>query len=218
MPVRRPRDPVPVFTGNEVHMIPTFPSRAILGALGVLLIMAPQLHAQAAHPAAPVQIAQALQAAPEDLREGAAVLGFDASGRLVTLREGTNDLICRANDPGTERWEAVCYHVSLEPWMARGRELRAEGVTGRDVDQTRWAEAEEGSLRLPDYGVTLHILTGEGWDEASGEVLSPFRRWVMYVPFATAESTGLSTRPARTVPWLMDGGTPGAHVMITPEG
>jgi hypothetical protein len=199
-------------------MTPMSLIRTRFGALGVFLAMAPQVQAQGAHPAASDQIAQALQAAPEDLREGATVLGFDASGRLVTLREGTNDLICRASDPGAERWEAVCYHVSLEPWMARGRELRAQGVTGREVDHARWAEAEAGSLRLPDYGITLHILTGEGWDEARGEVRSPFRRWVMYVPFATAESTGLSTRPARGVPWLMDGGTPGAHVMITPEG
>jgi hypothetical protein len=189
-------------------------------ALGVLLIPAAHLHAQVPDPdpAAPIQIAQALEAAPEDLREGATVLGFDASGALVTLREGTNDLICRASDPRSEGWEAACYHVSLEPWMARGRELRAEGVTGREVNQIRWAEAEDGRLRLPDYGITLHILTGEGWDGARNEVLSPFRRWVMYVPFATAESTGLSTRPARGVPWLMDPGTPGAHVMITPEG
>jgi hypothetical protein len=193
-------------------------ARITLGALGAFLVLATQAEAQAAHPAAPVQIAQALQAAPDDLREGAAVLGFDASGRLVTLREGTNELICRASDPGAERWEAACYHVSLEPWMARGRELRAQGVTGSEANRIRWAEAEEGSLRPPDYGITLHILTGEGWDEARSEVRSPFRRWVMYVPFATPESTGLSARPARGVPWLMDGGTPGAHIMITPEG
>jgi len=165
-----------------------------------------------------VQIAQALLAAPEGLRDGATVRGFDQEGRLVTLREGSNELVCRASDPSAERWEAVCYHASLDPWMARGRELRAEGVTGRDVDRTRWEEAEAGRLPLPEYGITLHILTGEGYDAERNQVRSPFMRWVMYVPGATAESTGLSTQPARGTPWLMDPGTPGAHIMITPEG
>jgi len=177
--------------------------------------------AQAPDPVTPdpeTQIAQALQAAPEGLRDGATVRGFDERGRLVTLREGSNDLICRASDPSAERWEAVCYHTTLDPWMARGRELRAQGVTGRDVDRTRWDEAEAGRLPVPDYGITLHILTGEGYDAESGQVLSPFMRWVIYVPGATAESTGLSTQPARGIPWLMDPGTPGAHIMITPEG
>lgn len=179
-----------------------------------LLLTAPPLDGQA--PSAEVQIAQALLAAPEGLREGATVQAFDGRGRLVTLREGTNDLICRADDPGAEGWEVVCYHASLDPWIARGRELRAEGVTGRDVNRVRHREAEEGRLPMPEYGITLHVLTGEGYDPDEDRVVDPFLRWVLYVPGATAESTGLSTRPARGAPWLMDPGTPGAHIMITP--
>lgn len=164
------------------------------------------------------RIAEALLAAPEGLAEGAAVLGFDESGDIVRLREGTNDLVCRGSDPAADRWEVVCYHASLEPWMARGRELRREGLTGRDVDRARWAEAEAGTLELPDPPVTLHVLTGDGYDRDEGAAVNPFLRWVLYVPYATPESTGLGTRPARGVPWLMDPGTPGAHIMITPEG
>ena len=37
------------------------------------------------------------------------------------------------------------------------------------------------------------------------------------VPFATAESTGLATKPiAGGTPWLMNPGTGGAHIMISP--
>jgi len=39
---------------------------------------------------------------------------------------------------------------------------------------------------------------------------------VVYVPYATAATTGLPTRPAPGVPWLMDPGTAGAHIMISP--
>jgi hypothetical protein len=48
-------------------------------------------------PASPEeQIASAVLAAPEERRAEAAVLGYDAQGKLVTLRKGTNDLICLA--------------------------------------------------------------------------------------------------------------------------
>jgi hypothetical protein len=117
-----------------------------------------------------------------------------------------------------ERFEVVCYHASLEAYIVRGRELRAEGVTGREADEARWAEAEEGRLSLPEPSIILHILTGEGYDAEEDRILDPFMRWVIYVPYATAESTGLSTEPARGSPWLMYPGTPGAHIMVTPEG
>jgi hypothetical protein len=183
-----------------------------------VLAQAPADGAPAEVPSPEVQTAQALHAAPEGLREGAAIRGFDGAGRLVTLREGSNDLVCRADDPADERFEVVCYHASLEAYIVRGRELRAAGVTGREADEARWAEAEEGRLSLPEPSIILHILTGEGYDAEEDRILDPFMRWVIYVPYATAESTGLSTEPARGSPWLMYPGTPGAHIMVTPEG
>jgi hypothetical protein len=45
------------------------------------------------------QIAAAVMAAPEDQRSGAKVLGYDANGKVVTLREGTNNMVCLADDP-----------------------------------------------------------------------------------------------------------------------
>ncbi len=40
------------------------------------------------------QITGALMAAPEELREGAKVLGFDKNGKMVTLRHQRNDMRC----------------------------------------------------------------------------------------------------------------------------
>src|SRR5687768_14388977 len=69
-----------------------------------------------------VQIAGAVLPAPPELREGAAVLGFNAQGKRVLIREGKNELICLASDPAKSTFEADCYHKDLEPFMARGRE------------------------------------------------------------------------------------------------
>jgi hypothetical protein len=49
----------------------------------------------------------------------------------------------------------------------------------------------------------LKLLTGTGFDAASGKVTDPYLRWVIYVPYATAQSTGLSTKPSDGAPRLM---------------
>jgi hypothetical protein len=163
------------------------------------------------------QIASAIQAAPEELRAGAGVLGYGADGKLTTLRKGTNELICLADDPKDTRFSAACYHKDLEPYMARGRELEAQGIKGNERNEKyRWKEVKEGKLSMPKEPRMLYVLSGKGYDAASGKVIEGSLRWVVYVPFATAESTGLSTKAKRGEPWLMDAGTPGAHIMISP--
>lgn len=163
------------------------------------------------------QIASAIQAAPEEMREGAAVLGYGADGKLTELRKGTNQLICLADDPKDTRFSAACYHKDLEPFMARGRELAAQGITGGGRNENyRWKEVQEGKLKMPREPRFLYVLSGKSYDAASGKVIDGALRWVIYVPFATAESLGLSTKSKRGEPWLMDAGTAGAHIMITP--
>ena len=185
-----------------------------LGALGVLIPMA--LSAQAPPPA--VQIAAALLAAPEEARDDATVIGWTADGRNETLRRGSNDLVCLADNPAQDGWSVACYHESLEPYMARGRDLAREGVTeGQERLRMRWAEAEAGTLAMPEEPATLYVLAGQGYDAATNTVERSFLRWVLYTPWATLEDTGLTAEPtAPGAPWLMGPGTAGAHVMITP--
>ncbi len=167
-------------------------------------------------PPAEVQIAAAVLAAPAELREGAAVLGYNPQGELVRLREGKNELICLANDPNKTAFSVACYHKDLEPYMARGRELTAQRVPGQKRNEIRWQEVAEGKLSLPREPRTLYVLTGAGFDAGSGKVTDAYLRWVIYLPFATPESTGLSTKPSDGAPWLMYPGTAGAHIMINP--
>ena len=174
------------------------------------------LTATAEVPPAGQQIAAATLAAPEGRRASAAVLGYDESGNLVTLREGTNDLVCLAADPDVERYSVACYHSDLEPFMARGRELSAAGVTGNERAQRRMSEVDEGTLEMPREPRTLYVLTGSGFNSDTGEIDDPYLRWVIYVPYATPESTGLSAKGSPGAPWLMGSGTAGAHIMINP--
>ncbi len=185
--------------------------------LPVLLAALPSaLSAQTPPP--DVQIAQAVQAAPPQQQSDATVFGFTADGSMTTLRDGSNGIICLADDPNREGWSVACYHDSLDPFMARGRELRAEGVTDSgELARRRWAEADAGTLSMPEEPATLYVMTGDGFDAASGTVTNSFLRWVIYTPWATPEETGLPTAPTGPgAPWLMFPGTAGAHIMITP--
>jgi len=165
------------------------------------------------------QINIAVKAAPEDLRSGATVLGYDQDGELVTLREGDNYMVCLADDPTRDGISVACYHKDLEPFMQRGRDLKAEGKKAGEVFEIRENEAKAGTLKMPDHPSTLYVLSGKSaeyfpdQDSLAGASL----RYVVYIPFATAESTGLPLKPSVPgEPWIMDPGTHRAHIMITP--
>jgi len=167
-------------------------------------------------PSPEAQIAGAVLAAPPELRDGAAVLGYKPDGSQGWIREGRNHMVCLASDPAKPAFNVACYHKDLEPFMARGRELLAQKVTGAKRNEIRFKEVEDGKLPMPREPRTLYVLTGSRFDAATGKVEDSYLRWVVYVPFATPESTGLSTKASESAPWLMSPGTAGAHIMISP--
>ena len=160
-----------------------------------------------------MQLAHAVLPLPEAMRDSAKVLGYGDDGELMLLREGGNGLVCVADKPGDERYSGVCYHESLEPFIKRGRELRAEGVEGPDVLARRHEEMDAGMLELPAQGAVLYNMTmkAEEFDpETSSTVL-----YAIYTPYATVESTGIpDTPPGPGGPWIMRSGTPSSHIMI----
>ncbi len=164
-------------------------------------------------------VATALMAAPAAERENCTVIGYNMAGDFVTFKEGTNQFICLADDPNKKGFNAACYHKDLEPFMARGRALRAEGKTASEIFDIREQEAKAGDLDMGKPGSTLHIYYGPEarYDPASGEVAEAIYRYVVYMPWATAASTGLPESPiAPNHPWIMDPGTHRAHIMISP--
>ncbi|HLT80360.1 MAG TPA: hypothetical protein VKZ86_04980 [Cyclobacteriaceae bacterium] len=166
-----------------------------------------------------IRIKSAVLAAPEGLREGATVLGVDANGDVVVLRKGTNEMICLADDPKKDGLNVSCYHRDLEPFMARGRALQKEGKSFQEIFDIREAEVKAGKLSMPESPTTLFVFTAprEGFNTETGEVTNGYLRYVVYIPYATAESTGLPLKPdVPGMPWIMDPGTHRAHIMINP--
>ena len=166
-------------------------------------------------PSAEWQIKTAVLAAPKAQQAAATVLGYDPKGALVTLRQGTNNLICIADDPKDDKFSVSCYYKDLEPFMARGRELAAQGKKAVEITKIREEDVKAGKFKMPDRSV-LNVATGKV-DAATGEVTDLYTRYVVYIPYATPDTTGIPLAPLTPGgPWIMDPGTHRAHIMINP--
>lgn len=167
-----------------------------------------------------IQIKTALLPAPEDKKDGAMIYGYDEDGEVVVLREGTNDLVCIADNPYNKGIQASCYFKELDPFMKRGRELQKEGKETMELRKIRGAEVTTGTLKMPEAPSMLFVFYGseETYDKTKATLGDGQFRYVIYTAFATAESTGLPLKPhAKGMPWLMDPGTHRAHIMIGPN-
>ena len=165
------------------------------------------------------QIKMASMAAPEEDRDAVTVYGDDQEGKAVLLKEGTNNLVCIADDPNMSGISVSCYNKKLEPFMSRGRELKAEGKDMMETRAVRKQEVESGKLKMPDAPSMTYILSGKeaNLNRETGELKDAKLRYVIYMPYATTEETGLPDKPHTPgMPWLMDPGTHRAHIMINP--
>jgi hypothetical protein len=186
--------------------------------LSVLLMLGGSC-ALAQTPSKETQIKLATLAAPEDQRAEATVYGYEDKDEIVLLRQGTNQTVCLGDNPKNSGLSVSCYHVSAQPFMERGWELRKQGKSAEEIFAIRESESKAGTLKLPDSGSLLNALVAEEQDVdwQSGEVKNTYTRSVVYIPWATAASTGLPMKPAGPgLPWIMDPGTHRAHIMINP--
>lgn len=175
------------------------------------------LKAQA--PSKDIQIKTALLAAPEEDRAGATIYGYSEKNEFIVLRKGTNEMVCLADDPAQNGLNVSCYHKDLDPFMERGRILKREGKTTQQIFDIREEEVKAGKLKMPKNPTSLFVYSAdeEQYNKNTGEVTNGYLRYVIYIPYATAETTGLPLKPdVAGMPWLMDAGTHRAHIMISP--
>ena len=165
------------------------------------------------------QIAAAITPLPAPLRGTATVLGYDPAGKLVTLRKGSGDMICLADDPHQTQFHVACYHRSLEPFMARGRALRLMKKSHTAIDSARLADVKAGRIAMPSKPAALYqyFAPRDSVDAATGAVNGASYLYVVYIPYVTPETSGLTANPLEGGPWIMYPGKPWAHIMIAPQ-
>jgi hypothetical protein len=167
-----------------------------------------------------IQIKTALLAAPQEKKDNCTVLGYSTDKQLIVLKQGTNEMICLADNPDEPGFSVACYVKDLEPFMKRGRELRKQGISGQQLNDEREKEVNAGTLQMPKRPAALYVYSADekDFEPATGEVKNGYLRYVIYIPYATAASTGLPEKPsAPGMPWIMDAGKSRAHIMINPE-
>lgn len=165
-----------------------------------------------------IQIKMASQVAPEKSQADVTVYGYNEKGELILLKEGTNNLICLADNPNKEGVKIDCYSKELDPFMSRGRELKNEGKSVTQIRDIRKKEVEADKLQMPDEPSMLYVFTGDdkNLNPKTGLLKDGKFRYVIYIPFATVEETGIPAKPhAPGMPWLMDPGTHRAHIMVS---
>lgn len=195
------------------------------GSMRRLLALAPlcvattlAAQAPAPEPTDAQLIASAVLPLPEEFRADATVLGWSGPNRTRVLRKGSGRMVCLADEPAPN-FHVACYHDTLEPFMARGRQLRASGMSAADAAAKRNDEVDAGRLAMP-MRAALWSLSGPpgSWNPATNALGAGVRSLtVIYIPGATGASTGLSEQPAPNTPWVMFPGTPRAHIMFIPE-
>ena len=187
--------------------------------MSILLMLVTLSAAAQVSPTSDIQIRVAVMAAPQELRDSATVYGYTEKGEFTVIRKGTNELVCLTDDPAQPGFSVACYHKDLDPFMTRGRELKKQGKDQQQIFELREAEVKSGKLVMPKQPTTLfsYSAADDQYDRESGEVKEGYLRYVIYIPYATAESTGLPLKPdAPGMPWIMDPGTHRAHIMINP--
>ena len=95
---------------------------------------------------APIQSATLLL--PPELRESASIVSIDEVGTVRKLREGAGKMVCIADQPGDNFFDARCYHREFIPYLYRSRQLAAEGVADRDLDARIEQELKAGTLHV----------------------------------------------------------------------
>lgn len=194
------------------------PARCLAAAVTLAAALPPALHAQGAQLTKEQEIAAAVQPLPPSLQKDAAVYGW-RDKRLELLRKGTNGMMCLSDDMAKKNFHVACYHESLDPFMAKGRELTWKGMDRSAIDSARQDDIAKKKWKMPDGPTLLYELSGpEGsYDAATNTVKGARPTYVVYIPYATPAKTGLALEGARGgIPWMMYPGEPWAHIMINP--
>lgn len=159
------------------------------------------------------QIAAAVLPLGREHRDEATVFGYRDGSHLEVLRWGSNGFVCESDRPGDARYQVRCFDAALTRFIRRRDELNAAGIQG----EARWelmdAEVKTGILELPSGSIEVSL---KGRINASTGVADSLTiTHYIYLPFATPESTGLSTTDGGDgKPYLMDPGHLDAHMHV----
>ncbi len=147
---------------------------------------------------AEVQTARAMAAGPLHVTNSARIVGADAQGKRMVLREGSNGFTCQPGNPVLGR-PASCSNEAARLWSADMAAHKAKPTNAEPGIVYMLAGAAQPSVSDPSDKTSPAITIGPHW-----MILWPF----------DPKTTGLSVTRKDTGAYIMSAGTPYAHLHI----
>jgi hypothetical protein len=147
---------------------------------------------------AEVQMARAMAAGPLHVTNSARIVGSDAQGKRLVLREGSNGFTCQPGNPVLGR-PASCSNEAARQWSADMAAHKAKPTNAEPGIVYMLAGAAQPSVSDPSDKTSPLITTGPHW-----MILWPF----------DPKTTGLAVTRKDTGAYIMLAGTPYAHLHI----
>lgn len=210
------------------RLIPYFARALFLSSCLTPLVVSAQT------PDAAVKIATAVLPLSKELRDSATVIEVAEDGKIDTLRKGSGGMVCAYHSPtvpqGSKTGEKIlaisCGPEAVSRLTIRSnairRELTAAGKPAdvKAVNAVLDAEIKAGQLKTASGATVSFLMSGpvSGFDPKAGTVSPAIRVWqTVNIPYATGASLSLPEKRGEGLPWVMNSGTAGAHIMIEPR-
>jgi hypothetical protein len=146
-----------------------------------------------------IQIARAMFAGPPEVAKAARIVGTDAQGKMVILREGNNGFICMPGNPKVVGEPPMCVDAASMQWFADAKAHRPKPTNTVPGITYMLAGASQRSDSDPNDTTSMPIDVGP--------------HWMIMWPF-DPKTTGLPTTHRPTGAYIMWAGSPYAHVHI----
>ncbi|MCZ7545958.1 MAG: hypothetical protein M5R40_21635 [Anaerolineae bacterium] len=149
------------------------------------------------------KIESAMSAAPMTIAQDATILdwAFDADGKFIVLREGTNGWSCLPDDTGTSIDDPMCHDEMFMEWLYA------------------LIAGEEPNITAPGFSYVLQ--GGEALSNSDPSASEPAEDyWVSSSPYMMfvlppeVDLSELSTDGSSDGPFVMYAGTPYQHIMV----
>ncbi|MFL5594648.1 MAG: hypothetical protein ACJ785_08565 [Gemmatimonadaceae bacterium] len=150
------------------------------------------------------KIASALASAPASVSKDATVKDWpDSAGNMVVLRAGSNGWVCFPSHPKSKYVtnDAMCLDEQMQEWMAAMVAQRKPNIT--TIGYSYMLTADEW-VSNNDMAATGPTPTNQ-WFKERPHVMMVYPEGMLLDP--------LPTKPSTIGPFVMNAGTPYAHVM-----
>lgn len=154
---------------------------------------------------------------PDSLRAGATLVGINANKQRVTLRGGSNGVVCTIWVPGEDSFDVRCYQQSFMPVIDERWKHDAAGASYRAMRHDLDSAIAVKAIVLPDHPTAGYRMLGpaRAFDAKRGRVTNEIEQWEsIHIPYRTGVEMGLPSEEQGGSFFVMSPGTYWAHVMI----